>query len=503
MITLHRNVAWIALSAALACAGCGSNGNTVEPTDTDTDVTDTDDTDVVMSEYDHAIYVMFSAHGHNYGFKAPNSNPAQWKLMKQNKYTERKTEVEWLRDEADSYGIKMSFQLNGEYCRDARLGGTVDDTQHIKDLVIGGHSVGTHFHPYAFTGNNEFWQHYENNEVTPTVMENIWRTQIDEVELALGGQIRRIDPAGPRNTTDLEDKYAELMAEYGFDAVPVGEVFTYTEWEHKPWTPFRLKFPTPLLEDADSDFVGMTSIGQIGQIVPEGKHALTLGVGQIKRRFMMAYAEWLHQRLAGETETIFNFGMMTHPDSNLEYRDEVGELMRFFGEEVSTWKGPNGEPVIQFVSDEGVIDAYYEWELEHPGESSFSFDYDAHASGSAQPYPYVLGGITTGLMDAEFDAVVTDGLASNVTVLSFQYREVFRQNNAFGEPAMTITGVGELQDKVYLVVADAPTVVDLSTTVTGAVFIKAGDTGAVTSGSAASISAGIVPVLVATSDAHF
>ena len=97
---------------------------------------------------------------------------------------------------------------------------------------------------------------------------------------------------------------------------------------------------------------------------------------------MMVYAEWMHQRVTGGPEQVLQFGMMTHPDQNLDYRDVVSELMRFFGEEVSTWSGPDGQPVIQFATDEEVVDAYYLWEEEHPSESSFSFDYDAHQAGS-------------------------------------------------------------------------------------------------------------------------
>jgi len=380
---------------------------------------------------------------------------------------------------------------------------TGDDTAHIRELVSRGHSVGIHFHPYAFTGVNEFWEHYDNSEVTPAIMENIWRSQIEEVQLALGASFRRIDPAGPRNTPPLEAKFAELMTEYGFDAAPAGEVFTYTEWEHKPWTPFRQQFPTPLLEDLDNQWVGMSSIGQVGLVVPQGKHALTLSVGQIKRRFMMVYAQWMHQRLTGGPQKVLNFGMMTHPDKNLDYREEVAELMRFFGDEVSTWVGPDGQPVIAFATDEEVVDAYYVWEGEHPGESSFSFDYEAHIAGSTQAYPYDLAGISTGLIDAEFDEVLSDGSSDGVRVFAFRYREVFREVNPLGEPPNTITGVGELQEPVYLVVADEPVVVDLSSTLSGSVFVKAGDTGEVTTTTATSVAAGVVPVLVSPSQDHF
>lgn len=474
------------------------------PDDEDTDpVQDTDqDTGVAATGTKHPIYVMFKAHGHNYGFNAPMEDPAQWMLIKKNKYGERKAEVEWLRDEAEAYGMKMSFQLNGEYCRDARVL-MQDDTSHIRELVTRGHSVGTHFHPYAFTGENEFWMHYDNNEVTPEVMESIWRTQIDEVALALGGSFRRIDPAGPRSTDELQALFQELILEYGFDILPAGEVFTYTEWEHKPWTPFRQLHPTPLIEDPEGDWVGVTSIGQIGLVIPQGKHATSLGVGQIKRRFMMAYAQWLHMRLSGGPERIFQFGMMTHPDQNADYRDQVTELMRFFGEEVSSWKGPDGGPVVALVTDEELVDAFYEWEEENPGTSSFSFDYEAHSEGEAQPYPYALEGITVGLKDAEMEGKVEALSTDEVQVFGLRYREIFRQPQPTQEPPERITGIGDLTEAVYLVTSVNATTVDLSSLLNGTVYVKAGDTGVVTSADPAAIEVGVVPVLVSVTNAMF
>jgi hypothetical protein len=92
--------------------------------------------------------------------------------------------------------------------------------------------------------------------------------------------------------------------------------------------------------------------------------------------------------------------MMTHPDQSLDCRDVVSELMRFFGDEVITWTGPDGQPVIQFATDE-------------------------------------------------------------------------------------------------------PAVVDLSSTGSGTVFVKAGDTGEVTTAEATSVEVGIAPVLVSSSTEHF
>ena len=54
-----------------------------------------------------------------------------------------------------------------------------------------------------------------------------------------------------------------------------------------------------------------------------------------------------------------------------------------------------------------------------------------------------------------------------------------------------------------LVVADEPAVVDLSSLISGTVFVKAGDTGEVTTSETTSVDVGPVPVLVSSSVDHF
>ena len=247
----------------------------------------------------------------------------------------------------------------------------------------------------------------------------------------------------------------------------------------------------------------MTSIGQVGLEIPKGKHALTLGMGQIKRRFMMAYANWAYMRNTGAPERIYQFGMMTHPDQNADYRELMTELMRFFGEDVMSWEASDGEPVIALVTDEELVDAYYSWEEEHPDTSSFSFDYEAHMNGEEQPYPYALEGLALGLKDAEFeerlDALSTDSLQ----VFKFRYREVFRQAQPGQEPSEKITGIGELLEPVYMLISSVPTTVDLSAELQGIVYMKNGDTGEVTNVNANAIEIGVVPVLIAGTDGYF
>ena len=127
----------------------------------DDDATAGDDDDATAGDDDDAtgvpgpyppIYIVVNAHGHNYGYTS-----AVQKISTNNsQYEAHRAEVLWLADETAAYGARMSFQLNGEYARDARLAG---DSQEIVDLGTAGHAIGgVHYHGFYFTGANE-WYH--------------------------------------------------------------------------------------------------------------------------------------------------------------------------------------------------------------------------------------------------------------------------------------------------------------------------------------------------------
>ena len=261
------------------------------------------------------ILITINVHGHNYGFPEQASALDNWETTKQNRYDSDKEQILWIADLAESVGAQVNYQLNGEYCRDARvLNG--DDTTHLEALEAAGHVMGSHFHMYRFSGENEFWKRVSTATASQTDLEQIWSDQVGECEQILGHSLFRIDPAIMSSLVDSEEIVEDLREASQPQIEPGAETFSYTDWNQKPWNPYRRMRGTSLTEDPDRDILAVTSIGQVGQLVPAGKHQIMASVGQIQRQFLALVAEWRENEQLGLTPKVWQFGIMTHSPPN-------------------------------------------------------------------------------------------------------------------------------------------------------------------------------------------
>ena len=79
-----------------------------------------------------SILVVLNSHSHSYGLEEELRGTPEFWTRKATRYETHKEEVLWLDGLADSLGFRMSYQLNGEYLRDARE--AWGDEAHIRDL---------------------------------------------------------------------------------------------------------------------------------------------------------------------------------------------------------------------------------------------------------------------------------------------------------------------------------------------------------------------------------
>mgnify|MGYP006902771497 CR=1 FL=1 len=465
----------------------------------DDDATAGDDDDATAGDDDDAtgvpgpyppIYIVVNAHGHNYGYTS-----AVQKISTNNsQYEAHRAEVLWLADETAAYGARMSFQLNGEYARDARLAG---HTQEILDLEAAGHAIaGVHYHSYYFTGANEYWASFSAG--SPEADANGWVEQafddhVGEVELLVGRSVDRIDPAsGTKAETEA------LMDAHGVPIAPGGEVFSYTDWNMKPWTPFRAAPGTYLQHDATGPRVGLASIGQLGQSSAEGLHAINASVPQLKRHFLMVLSEWREHERNGEPPQIWTFGVMTHPDKNNKYRAEVTELLAFFNS-FTAEVTDRGNPVAQFATDVEVAAVYEAWEGANPDGERLDFNWLEHREGNTQPFPYLMEGVVNGLLHCELDEA-TPELDLGGDVRAFK---LWKRDQALGPPDAEgrrgLVNIGDLLHAVYLLWSDGDdAVVDLSSETSGTVYVMNGITGATSTADVSAVTVPGTPVIVST-----
>lgn len=457
------------------------------------------------------IYVVFNVHGHDYQLSAAEVGRPDWWAIKAQRYARHRAEILWMRDEAERHGIRVSFQLNGEYARDARVlrtDGDGDDTDHVRDLVARGHSVGVHFHPARFTGVREYWEAVPMPAVTPEVARAMFEDHVGEVEAALGASVRRMDSALDWSSPEMVTEYAALMADFALDLEPAGEEFTYTPWQGMPWSPFRRRSGTRLHEDASSPWLTIPTHGQTGEAIPRGLHAVVGTVPQLERRFLELVAQRDHARATGQPWRVWAMGFLTHPDQNAQFRAEVTALMDWL---VAQYGPGSPRPIVQFVTDAELASIFETWEAANPGASSFDFDWDGWLAGvfdgdagNDVAYPYDVAGVALALADAEVVRRRDELAAHGIVVWELQHREVTRgprQENGL-EPVLAV-GDPDAENPLFLVYALAgEDRLDFSSVLSGTVFVKDGVSGEVSMASAADLVIGTEPLVVSASDLY-
>jgi hypothetical protein len=386
------------------------------------------------------IQVTIDVHGHNYNLSiGPGSS--SWMTQKRARFQSDKTQILWLAALAESVGGRVNFQLNGEFCRDAReLDG---DTAFLAELEAAGHLMGSHFHMHRFSGIAEFWVEVNKMTATETQLRQIWADQVGECEATLGHSLFRVDPALVSRAVDAAVVLADLFDEYQPGVQPAGEVFSYTDWNHKPYNPFRRAVGSKLSEDPDHPILGLMSLGQVGQLEPAGLHQVMTSVPQIKRHFLALVTEWREAELSGAPPKQWQFGVMTHPHDNIMFQSDVEEVVRWLGKWTDGSRG-DGAPLVEFATDDEVLERFEAWEMVWPDASSFSFDWETHVETGGEPYPYGDDVLTMALRDTEVDSEVMVWRDQGVTVFRLFRRSVLRGTpSEIGVRPMTI---GDLEE---------------------------------------------------------
>jgi hypothetical protein len=457
------------------------------------------------------IYITVNAHGHNYGIPriayqgfVSDDNLDGWFELKRQRYQSHRAAIMWLAEEAERVNARMSFQLNGEYARDSftiMANAEGDDTEHLHDLIARGHAMSSHFHPFVLSDSDEFWENVSGRKMTTALMDQLWADHLESIENALGFGIIRADPAHDRNTEQLMAHYNSLLRRYDLSVENVGESFSRTRWSHRPWNTFRRNILTGLTEDLNGSMVAVHSYPQVGREVPQGRHIVISTVPQLKRRFIDITMQWLYSQATGQAPRIWTFGIMTHPDSNARYQDEMLEMLEWLAE-MTTIESPFGGPIAEFVTDTELVGLHEAWEDEYPGASSFSFDLEAYEAGEDVPYPYDLEGMVLATHDGEFTSFLDTWENDDVMAVALVHRNV--QRSAPQSNGAVTTTIGDLGEALYVLWTPGdPVVIDMSAEVGPILFRCDGVTGAVEAIDSGAVMVTSVPQVVSITDTYF
>ncbi|MFT5679290.1 MAG: hypothetical protein ACI8RZ_000194 [Myxococcota bacterium] len=430
------------------------------------------------------ILLTISVHGHNYGLDTTGD---EVEARREERYDAHQTELLWLAELAESEGMLLSVQINGEYALDAIR---YDDTAHLHDLLDTGHELSVHFHRFLLEPGGSGWLEYEANEASESWVRQTWADHVAAFEAAVGQAPLRVDAATGIDTPAQLALLDALEVEYGIEVSHnLGERLSYTPWNIKPLTPYRRAAGTYTGSDPEGQSITTSALGQISQEPPQGHHAIYSAPDQIRRHLLVLEAERRQQALSGSDEIVWQFGVMTHLDLNAANRLPVESLIRELG--ALTRLDGLAEP----ATDSLVLERFETWEAAHPGEVAFSFDWDGWLAGDDVDLPYALEGVICGLKDTEYRRTIAPADGVNGVALSGRAitREPLDELGFPGEMA-----VGEALGPVYLLWSDRvhTATIDFSPQLSGTLWVMDGASGEVTTQDAEHLEVKATPIVV-------
>ncbi len=430
------------------------------------------------------ILLTISVHGHNYGLDTSNEDAA---LYREERYTSHQTELLWLADLAESEGMLLSVQLNGEYARDAIA---FDDTAHLDALQDAGHELSVHFHRFHLEPEGSSWLEYEAHEASEARVRQTWADHINAFEDAVGTEPLRVDAATGIDTPEQLALMDDLEVEYGIEiSHNLGERLSYTPWNIKPMTPYRRAAGTYTRSDPDGQSITTSALGQVTNAPPQGHHAVYSSPDQIRRHLLVLEAERRHQALAGVDDPVWQFGIMTHLDLNAANRLPVENMIRELAEQTRR------DGLAMPATDSTVLDAFEAWEDRNPGAVAFSFDWEGWLAGDDVSLPYALEGVICGLKDTEHHASIVP--SSGVYGVELKGREIMRgPSDERGFPGEM--AVGDALGPIYMLWSEqhSDTTIDFSSKLSGTVWVMDGLSGEITTQDAGQLTVPTVPILV-------
>ncbi len=326
-------------------------------------------------------------------------------------YQERTDNIAWVLEQTESLDIPISFLSGGWYMEMlVDEGSSGEGASVLMELYDRGGQIGSHSHAEYQVGSFD-WPSLTG---TPTLSESrrSWQDNIDWVnrgiETAFGGSpprpVEEINNVKGAHLPKTEADYHTLMEEFGFRVREPGpEEDYYGYYGHHIWNPFRPATENAMAEDLSAPFVQVVSGPVIGKASIHHGTLQDMTAEAVKRQFLQLYINWRHADRSGAPEKIWAWGWGGHAhdfsagsDSRTDLLDVLGWLEEHFGDRV----GSSGTQAMLYATQAQTGEAYEAWEMDHSGESSFSFE---SLSVDWEEYPY-LAPVSTAMRDYLWEA---------------------------------------------------------------------------------------------------
>jgi hypothetical protein len=330
-------------------------------------------------------------------------------------YTRTRDEIDWLAGEAARHGLRFTSLYNGWYSQWALNAG---DIGQFESLHEAGHEIGSHAHRISYDAASDIWikrraeiDLFGRPNYDAAVARQCW----DDADRFIDTIVAQIGATGQNRTMcatalTLSDE-PNLMDEFGFTIAAGNRLEKGINYfGHIVWNPWRASISEePGYELAEDRSVGYVTFNHLAQIggggaigMPAEAHGQDLTLGQMQRRFLMLYAEWLARERTGAEDRVWAYGFVYHPNYGDRYNREVSELFDWLDEHFVGKTSPHGHTIAQYATVKDIADEFHVWEAVHPGASSFNYV-------RGDPYPYTYAAVTTKLEGAAYEAHVDLG----------------------------------------------------------------------------------------------
>ncbi len=324
---------------------------------------------------------------------------------------------EWLLDQTEPRGAKLSFTMGGDFAEMCLL--DPDGTYPLlRRLYESGGSIGTHSHDQyrsaAYT-----WR-----PISGDTAENVaraWADHVGLVDQVVGELYGDVDAGAPRSVNNLRGSHIPsdaterlaLCEEYGFDASQPGptEDF-YAIFNHYMIHPFRSSVDNELDVDADGPVIALHAGPVLGSNDVHKGTVQDMSESVVKGRFLLTLLNWLHDAKAGEIDRVWMYGWGCHGTDIEETgvtRSLVVPMLDWF-ETYFVGKTIQGRVLAKYGSYREAIEAQKDWETANPDASARAY---ASRTRDWTLYPWLVP-TAAYLWDAEYVSALRSDSAVQV-----------------------------------------------------------------------------------------
>lgn len=323
--------------------------------------------------------------------------------------------AEWLLDQAEPRGAKVSFLTGGEFAE--RCLAAPDTFPLLRRLYESGGSIGTHSHDWVRQGPHEWFALGPRADADGA--RRVWRDDVALVDELVGKVLGLTDPAairavnnvrGTHLPADAAARYA-LYREYGFEVIQAGPGEDFAGlFHHYLYHPIRPNSRNEIAEDRDSPVI-LTQAGPVlGSTVVHKGVPQDMSLPRVQAMFLAELLCWLQDLRSGAPDRVWCFGWAVHGSDIIARgvsRPWVEPTLDWFDRHF-IGRSIGGHIVAAYGSYHEEAQAYRRWEQAHPDLPGRGYP---SAERDWQLYPWAAP-VAAYLWDARYiEALRSDDLA--------------------------------------------------------------------------------------------